>query len=142
MAIRSFPLRGAQGKLKLSEGGQTLFSNHPTPLSSHVCRRAVLIATGNLMGQGAITVPYEPFTLHGPGFGANRDVTVYLDQVAGQEVGTAHTGSCPDGSFQSQFTMPVPESGGYTTHDLVAVSRSKGQQIQATVSVTVEAPRQ
>ena len=122
--------------------------------------------TGSLMQPGGRVVAGSPFTLNGDGFGDSQSVTVYLDSDGGQVVGTTQTDN--NGSFQTQLTMPVPQSGGYGYHNLVAVATvgdatsngrtlrpelinpinpiigpiTNGQTDQATVSVYVDAAAQ
>lgn len=94
--------------------------------------------TNTLLQPGARIVAFEGFTLHGDGFGAGQSVTITLDSLSGQVIGTTQTGF--DGTFQTQFAMPLVQNGGYGNHTLVAAATSNGQTVQATVAVYVDAP--
>jgi len=78
-------------------------------------------------------VEFYTFTLRGEGF-APGQVTVSLDSVGGQLIGTTTAGS--DGAFVAQFRMPASVSG---PHILVANQVASGQTIQAKVSVRIQA---
>jgi hypothetical protein len=96
--------------------------------------------TGHPILAGRVTAGNQ-FTLTGDGFGAGRNVTVYLDNSGGQTVGTVQAAG--DGTFKTQLTMPYPQSGGYGNHSLVAVEAGGGQSPpQATVAVYVDAAAQ
>jgi hypothetical protein len=97
--------------------------------------------TGHPVQGSARVTSGNSFTLNGDGFGAGRNITVYLDSAGGQVVGTTQAAS--DGTFQTQLTMPYPQSGGYGNHKIVAAESGSGQSPpQATIDVYIDAAAQ
>jgi hypothetical protein len=73
----------------------------------------------------------SPVTISGGDFGSFTTVTLYLDKVGGQVLGTTQAGY--PGSFAAKITIPSSTSTG--THKIIARG-SDGRQAQTTITVS------